>query len=76
LNNHNPNALIEITMYRVVKYADCLVVFDLDKDEDEGRPLTQDEEKLVHEELPSLNDKGVASIFTDKIDCLREQSKK
>jgi hypothetical protein len=55
-------------MFFIRKYADCWAVHN--DDTGESRPLTEQEQKDVQEEFPSLLDEQVRSIFMDNIRCL------
>ena len=55
-------------MFFIRKYADCWAVHN--DDTGESRKLTEEEQKAVQDEFPSLLDEQVRSIFMDNIRCL------
>jgi hypothetical protein len=58
-------------MYCIKKFADCWAIINLNTDK--SRPLTEEEVGVLRQEIPTLNDTGVAAYYTDTVNCISDK---
>ncbi|MDR3712381.1 MAG: hypothetical protein P4L51_06170 [Puia sp.] len=57
-------------MYCIRKFADCWAVYNLDNEQ--SRPLTEEERQTVEKEIASLKDPMTLAHYTDRLECLED----
>jgi hypothetical protein len=52
-------------MYYIKKYADCWAVHN--DNNGQSRPLTETEKEVIKKEYPTLEEKGLRTLYSDEI---------